>query len=346
MKRNIILLFIVLISLGLSNCLAQSEATTPVMSFSITKEVKPPLWEMVDEPYFVDADGNHAIDANENCKIVMKLKNVGMGDGTGLTAKISVTGTSNGITVKEQKLSTIKVGSAATVEFPISTNMNTADGMAVFTVYVDEPLGFSTEHYIIRVQTRQFQSPMIVVREFKVYGDKGGTLTKQSPFNLQILLQNIQQGLGENVTVKLSYPDNVLNTGESDLFTFPTWKAGETKTLNFPLIVNARYVDTIIPFKVTIKEKYGKYSQNMDFNLTLNQPINKNEINIDPDIRPIVIDAAYLTSDVDRNIPLTDKPNPHRYGKTDRWALRRPCHASASKRRGKRQSFLPHRSFR
>lgn len=120
MKRNSILLFIVLISLGLSNCLAQSEGTTPVMSFSITKEVKPPLWQIIEEPYFVDADGNHAIDANESCKIVMKLKNVGMGDGTGLTAKISVTGTSNGITVKEQKLSTIKVGSTATSNFRLA----------------------------------------------------------------------------------------------------------------------------------------------------------------------------------------------------------------------------------
>ncbi len=313
MKNTLFFIAALLLTIGSINCFAQSEATSPRMSFSITKEVKPPLWEIVDEPYFVDADGNHAIDANENCKIVMKLKNVGMGDGTGLTAKISATGTTNGIIVKDQKLSTIKVGSTATVEFPFSTNMNTADGTVVFSVYVDEPLGFSTERYTVQVQTRQFQAPMIVVKDFLVSDDNGGNLTKQKPFNLQILLQNIQQGLGEDVTVKLSYPDNVFNISGQDLFTYKTWAAGETQTLNFQLVVNAWYEGSTLPLKVIITEKYGKYSQNMDINLTLNQPLASKLIPVNPDFDTIDIADVQLRSDVDRNIPQMNKKNSHRY---------------------------------
>ena len=80
MKKIYLLLTMIGLSFCIGHCLAQSEATSPRMSFNITKEVKPPLWEIVEAPYFLDADGNRAIDANENCKIVMKLKNFVMGD--------------------------------------------------------------------------------------------------------------------------------------------------------------------------------------------------------------------------------------------------------------------------
>ena len=81
--RYYTLLLIILTFSGLYG-LAQSEAVSPRLSFNIAREVKPPIWEMVEEPYFVDADGNHAIDAQEKCKIVMKIKNIGLGEGKGL----------------------------------------------------------------------------------------------------------------------------------------------------------------------------------------------------------------------------------------------------------------------
>ena len=313
MKIRKLFVALLLLILYTGTITAQSEATSPRMSFNITKEVKPPLWEIVEAPYFVDEDDNKAIDANEKCKIVMKLKNIGLGDGLGLTAKISASGTTNGITVSDKKIPSIKVNGTATVEFPITTTIKTADGVAEFTVYVDEPLGFNTEPYKLRVQTRKFQEPLIVVKDYIVSGDNGGVLEKHKQFNLQILLQNIQQGIGENVTVKLKHPDNVLNISGQDLFTFPTWGPGETQTLNFQLIVNGRYEGTSLPLKVEISEKHGKYGQNKDINLTLNQPLASGTITVVPIIKDTAIEDVSLRSDVDRDIPQTNKSNPHCY---------------------------------
>ena len=314
MKKIYFLLTMIGLSFCIGHCLAQSEATSPRMSFNITKEVKPPLWEIVEAPYFVDEDGNKAVDANEKCKIVMKLKNIGLGDGLGLTAKISASGTTNGITVSDKKIPSIKVNGTATVEFPITASMKTADGVAEFTVYVDEPLGFNTEPYKLRVQTRKFQEPLIVVKDYKVSGDNGGVLEIKKPFNLQILLQNTQQGIGENVTVKLKHPDHVHNISGQDLFTFPTWGPGKTQTLNFQLILDANYEGTSLPLKVEISEKHGKYGQNKDINLTLNQLLASGTIIVDPtNDDTIVIEDVLLCSDVDRNIPKTNKSNSHCY---------------------------------
>lgn len=312
-KRKFTLTALILAVFTLST-MAQSEATSPRMSFNIAKEVKPPLWEIVEEPYFVDADGNHAVDANEDCKIVMKIKNIGMGDGAGLTAKISASGTQSGITVRNQKLPTVKVGATATVEFPISANMNTADGQVEFNVYVDEPMGFSTEHYTLKVQSRKFQSPMIEVKDYVATCDNGGKLVKMKPFQLQVLIQNTQYGLGENVTVTLKYPDHVYNLEGQDVTNIPKMYAGESKTLTYSLLVNNQYDEPTLPLQVLVKEKYGKYAQDKTITLELNQTLVNRSIEVASQVTPQAsIVEAQLRSDVDRNIPETGIKNDHRY---------------------------------
>lgn len=309
--KNIGLLSLLFLLANIS--FAQSEATSARMSFNIVKEVRPPLWEVVEQPYFVDADGNNAIDVNESCKIVMKLKNVGMGDGIGLIAKIDAVGDIDGITCQSKNLSTIKVGTTEIVEFPIVANMNTIDGSAEFTVYVKEPLGFDTDHYKVKVQTRKFQSPSIVVKDYLVSGDNGGVLEKSKPFNLKVLLQNVGQGPAEDVYVELVYPQNVYNVSAQDLFQFSKWPSGEARTLDFQLLVNAKYQEIVLPLSIKISEKYKKYGENKEINLTLNQPLTSHQtIEVAAQVTQSIVDVQ-LHSDVDKNIPQTEKINPHCY---------------------------------
>lgn len=309
--KNIGLLSLLLLLANIS--FAQSEATSARMSFNIVKEVRPPLWEVVEQPYFVDADGNNAIDVNDSCKIVMKLKNVGMGDGIGLIAKIDAVGDIDGITCQSKNLSTIKVGTTEIVEFPIVANMNTIDGSAEFTVYVKEPLGFDTDHYKVKVQTRKFQSPSIVVKDYLVSGDNGGVLEKSEPFNLKVLLQNVGQGPAEDVYVELVYPQNVYNVSAQDLFQFSKWPSGEARTLDFQLVVNAKYQEIVLPLSIKISEKYKKYGENKEINLTLNQPLTSHQtIEVAAQVTQSIVDVQ-LHSDVDKNIPQTEKINPHCY---------------------------------
>lgn len=309
--KNIGLLSLLLLLANI--CFAQSEATSARMSFNIVKEVRPPRWEVVEQPYFVDADGNNAIDVNDSCKIVMKLKNVGMGDGIGLIAKIEAVGDIDGITCQSKNLSTIKVGTTEIVEFPIVANMNTIDGSAEFTVYVKEPLGFDTDHYKVKVQTRKFQSPSIVVKDYLVSGDNGGVLEKREPFNLKVLLQNVGQGPAEDVYVELVYPQNVYTVSAQDLFQFSKWPSGEARTLDFQLVVNAKYQEIVLPLSIKISEKYKKYGENKEINLTLNQPLTSHQtIEVAAQVTQSIVDVQ-LHSDVDKNIPQTEKINPHCY---------------------------------
>lgn len=314
MAKKSFFVFIVLTGVFLVNTFAQSVATTKPMSFSISKEVKPPLWQIVEEPHFVDADGNKVIDANENCKIVMKVKNIGMGDGIGLIAKIKAVGTTSGISYSSHNLPTIPVNQTATVEFPLTTNMNTADGSVSFEVFVEEPLGFNTDEYQVNVQTRAFQAPMVEVKDYVVSSKYGSELKKMKNFELQILVQNTQYGVAEDVTITLKYPNNVFNLGGQDMMSIPQLTAGESKILTYQLVINNQYNSTNLPIQIIIKEKYGKYAHDKAITLELNQKLENRSIDVIAQVAPQpVISDVQLRSEVDRNIPQVGKINSHRY---------------------------------
>ncbi|MBR6919659.1 MAG: caspase family protein, partial [Bacteroidales bacterium] len=99
------------------------------------------------------------------------------------------------------------------------------------------------------------------------------------------------------------------------VFSFPKWNPGEAKKLDFELLVTGRYESSTLPLKVVIREKYGKYAQNKDITLTLNQLLADNRtIDVAPRaVSPTAIADVQLRSDVDRDIPQTGKANPHRF---------------------------------
>ena len=302
-KRSFLLLQLLFVAMIV---FAQSNKSKP-MSFNIQKEVKPAILELVaGSVEFVEPSGNNAIDANEECKIRLSVKNTGIGDGYNCTAKIVAEGTTNGVRCSDQKLSVIKVGSTMTVELPIIASMNTADGKVNFKISVDEPMGFGTEMVELAVDTRKFISPMLKVVDYTVTGATGSVLAKKTPFDLQLLLQNVEQGLAENVDVSVSFSQGVYLLGGAEKQQFTKISAGETKSLEYSLIVNQNYASTEIPVNISVKERHGKYSENRVVKLQLNQNLASSKIVIDSKVEELKnIQIASLSSGVDKNIPVT-----------------------------------------
>ena len=289
---------------------AQSYVTAP-MSVRIEKEIKPAILQMVEGSIaFVDSNGNNAIDANETCKIRFAVENVGTGDGSNCVAKIQAVGSTTGVSVSNKTLPLIKVGTTMTVELPINASMNTVDGNINFKLFVDEPLGFGTEVVELAVDTRKFVSPLLRVVDHTVTGATSGVLSKKVPFDLQVLLQNVQQGLAEDVNVTITLPQGVYMLGGNTTEQFANMAAGETKSLVYSLIVNQNYVSNEIPVQISINERFGRYAENRTINLQLNQALATNKIVIDANEQEMKdIHIASLTSDVDKNIPVTNVPN-------------------------------------
>ena len=287
---------------------AQQEAVTRKKSLNIVKEIKPPVINFVEGSMkLIDPSDNNAIDAQESCRISFKINNTGRGDGLGCVARVKATGSTTGLSYKNYEIPAIKVGETKTIEIPVTASMNTVDGKVDFTIDIYEPNGFGPDPLYLSINTKKFLSPLIKVTDYTVTGTgAGGVLSKRTPFDLQLLVQNVEHGVGENVNVELILPEGVFlmdgdqNTGYANI------TPGKTESLVYGLIVNNNYSSSTIPVKVIITEKYGKFAENYDINLNLNQTLASRKITVEEkEIERGKITIASLSSDVDKNIPQT-----------------------------------------
>lgn len=304
-----------LLALFVLPALAQSNISAP-MSFRIAKEVKPAILDFVPGSLkFIEQGGNNAIDANESAKIIFQVTNGGAGDGVGCNAKITATGSTQGLTFKSKQLPIIGVGKTETVEIPITSNMNTVDGSVEFTLQVDEPNGFGTEPLHLSINTRKFVSPYLKVVDYTVTSNGGSSiLEKKKPFDLQILLQNIQYGKAENVSVEVEFPNGIWYEDNNIKANYSTIEGGKTSSLVYSAMIPTSYAAETIPIKVKIREKFGKYSEDKTIDLKLNQTLASRKITIDAkEDNRAEISIASLGSDVDKNIPVSNIKNDNTY---------------------------------
>lgn len=289
---------------------AQSNISEP-MSFHIEKDVVLPLLRVMPHSQsFVDQDKNGVIDANENCAIRFEITNEGQGDGYGCVARITTTGTTDGLTIKDVPLPVIPHGTKKWIEIPIKANAYTRTGEIQFSVVVDEPNGYGTDSITGKIGTHKLKTPYVQVASYKVVGAKGGKLNRREQFKLQVIVQNTDQGIAENVTVGLKLPDNVNWYGGSEEYlNVGTLKPNEKKILEYELMATQRAADQI-NLQVAVAEKTGKYAKSADIPLQFGQYVGSSiAMNVERRDAEVEIQKASLISDVDENIPVTNTKN-------------------------------------
>lgn len=314
MKRSLILL---LFSFSVS---AQTfEGTSGKVYLSITKDPpKPPILSIVaGSVQFTDVNGNNCIDAGESCKIKFTVENSGLGEGLGLKASLSVKNYAAGLNYSAKTdISAIKVGQKLNVELPVTGTMNTAEGSAQFVIKIDEPNGFSSDPFELEVKTKAFVSPLVKVADYTVTSSATGTLQKKKPFDVQVLVQNVQYGTAENVNVALELPPNVLCLSGNENQNFSVLMPGETKEIIYSLIVNDLYNSSNLPLKIKLSERYGKYAENRTIDLQLNQSLSASKMVVESKTgleSKQEIKIASLGAEVDKNIPSAGTTFSNRY---------------------------------
>ena len=300
-----------LISIGLIPILyAQSNISQP-MDFYIERDVLPPMLNVVPGSVkFIDTDNNNVVDANEHCSIRFTIINSGRGDGYGCVARVQATGTTQGIRIQDVPLPKLLRGEKHTIEIPIDANTDTQTGEITLDIYVDEPNGFSTEHITSTIGTHKLKTPFVNVASYKVVGAASGTLERRKPFNLQVIVQNTDQGEAQNVKVGIVIPDNVNRIGgESEYVTIASLKAGESRLLEYELIANQEAAEKM-DVQIALSEKQGKYAEDANIPLEFGQHIGSSiAINVQRHDQDVEIKRASLVSVVDENIPETNTKN-------------------------------------
>lgn len=278
----------------------------------------PPILDIAEGSIqFADANNSNAVNAGEQSIIKLDIVNTGKGIARGCIAKTTVTGM-NGITCSNVHLQDIPVGETLSIQIPIKANKEVTDGIATFTIAVEEPHGFGCNPVEMEVKTYGYRTPLVKLADYAISSSNGTNLKKRTPFDLQIMIQNIERGVADNVTVELSLPNNVMLIEGEAKNCIRKMQGGESKIYNYSLIVNNNYTSETLPIHIKIHEESGKYSEDGTISLHLNQNITQNKITITSNEQPLnstptiaKIKGGVKQSDVDSNIPRasTESPN-------------------------------------
>ena len=277
---------------------------------------QPPLLAVVQGSLvFSDDNKNNMINADEQCKIRFKISNNGKGAGEDCVARISQFGNNKGISVKDVKLPSIPAGKTVEVTIPITTDLNTQNGKVTFSIEVYEPNGFGVAPFDLTVATKAYEAPLLQVVDYNI-ASTSGKIKKMEPFTLTFNLQNTKYGTAEDVKVKLNLPTGVFVMDDNTEQRYAQIKSGEVRQVSYTLIANNNYPTTDIPVTIDIKEKHGKFAENKQLNIALNQTASST-INIaakeEPQQERKEIQLAMMTSEVDRNIPVVKSKNPNAF---------------------------------
>lgn len=260
---------------------------------------------------FLDDNKNNMINADEQCKIRFKISNNGKGAGEDCVARISLSGDNKGISVKDVKLPSIPAGKTVEVTIPITSDLNTQNGKVTFSIEVYEPNGFGVAPFDLTVATKAYEAPLLQVVDYNI-ASTSGKIKKMEPFTLSFNLQNTKYGTAEDVRVKLNLPAGVFVMDDNTEQRYTQIKSGEVRKVSYTLIANNNYPTTNIPITIDIKEKHGKFAENKQLNIALNQTASST-INIaandEPQQERKEIQLAMMTAEVDRDIPVVSTKN-------------------------------------
>lgn len=310
MLRRFSTVFLLLFAAAVLN--AQTAGVSKPISVNIVREVHPAILDIVGGSVaFVDGNGNDAIDASEECRLCFSVRNSGQGDGTGCRVKVSVSGSTAGVTVRDLSLPTIRAGETLPVELPVKAGSKTVDGQVTIRLEVTEANGFGTDPVEVTVATSAFVSPMLKIVDYSVTSSSGGeSLQRKVPFDLQLMLQNTDYGRADNVNVRLVLPQGVFLMDGKELTNFASLEGGASQSIVYQLIVTNNYAPENIPVKVLLSERYGKYSENREISLQINQTLSANKLSVGSgEVRREEIVVAKIGSEVDRNIPENPQDN-------------------------------------
>ena len=289
----------------------QVSAVSERVYISVTKEAKQPPYLEIINYKFTDANENNKIDAGETVKISFDLVNSGKGAGSGLRFVVKDNNEISGLKFyPPEDLKEIKPEESIHVEIPIEGNLSLLDGLVSLQIVVTEPNGFGTNPLEAEIDTQAFRPPLVKMVDYQVSSQSGNTLEKRRPFDLEVLVQNIGQGIAEDISVAVTIPGNVFCLTANQLEGIGELQPGEQKLIPYTFVANNEYRENTIDFEFRIKEKYGRFAEDGHVSLTMNQQVSAEKLVVRgiPE-KEVEIAIASLTSDVDKDIPV----NPDKY---------------------------------
>jgi hypothetical protein len=297
-------------------CFGQFSPTKNVYISIIPKPVEP-AHITIENISFSDFGNNdvNILNANEKGEIYFTLRNSGKGTAYQLTLSLKVLRNSSGLEIEESRIiGDLEAGEELSIVLPLFGSMDLGSGITLIQMKISEGNGFDPNPFEISFQTQAFKEPRPLIADHNFRSEAGVILSLGDIADLEVVIQNQGQGVAKDVKVDFSNPANIYPAGETH-YEYSSLQPNESIKISYEFFSNRRYTGDEIPIDVSVSESYGKYGTNRTFTVPLNQRLEQiKSVSISGTIKEeVAIDQVYLTSEVDRDIPLVAKTNKHRY---------------------------------
>lgn len=267
---------------------------------------------------FQDNNGNNFIDAGETSEINLTVQNIGKGTAQGVEVITTVkNGNIPGLQYEKSiKLGDIEPNASKDVHIAISAENDVPEGLAEFNIEVLEIRGFDAYPLIMKVETKEFATPNLILADAAFSTEDGGMIKLNYPIVLEVIVQNIGQGYGNSVIADFTLPNaNCFPLGEKTRYSLENLAPGESKKLEYLFTASRRYTLDNIPVRVKVTETTGRFTKDTVLKVGLEQRlIARNEVAISGrETTAPSIAIASLSADIDKNIPKQKKKYPYRY---------------------------------
>ena len=320
MKTKGILLFFIMLSLGVTGQVISGKSARKKVNFSNEKKaVVTALPDLIIKgERFTDENQNNFIDGNENCAINLMIENIGEGAAENVVVKTSLKNQPiQGLNYTSRiEVGDIQSNSSTDVLIPVKGRMDLDDAIAEFKIEVLEDRGFDAFPLEIKIETKSFAKPKVIVADAVFSTEDGGLIKLNYPIVLKVIVQNIGFGDAKEVVSEFKLPNaNCVFLGEQSRFDLGLLKPGETEELEFLFTATRRYTQNEIPVNVDLNESLNKYAKDTTLLVGLEQKLTaRNEVVISGILTEAAqIKRASLSSQVDKNIPVNRTKYPYRY---------------------------------
>lgn len=287
--------------------------------------VKKPKQEMVTQipdliikgEKFLDENQDNFINANEMCYISLNVENIGTGVAKDVTVKISLKNKIYGLFVRNTiKLGDMEPNTEKEVMISAEAELFLVEGLAEFKIEVVEERGFDAFPLEMKVETRKFASPKLIVADAAFSTEDGGLIKLNYPINLKVIVQNIGEGDAKDAKVAFTLPNAYcVFLGEQNVYEVDKLPRGETMEIEFLFTATRRYALSEIPVHIDLSESTDQYARDTSLSVNLEQNlVARNEVVISGvETKTSDIQRASLSSAVDKNIPINLTKKPYRY---------------------------------
>ena len=309
MKVRLLIILTIMSFIGFSQ---SGRSTKKYVYISEIPKPKYPAVIKIDNIAFKDDKDsrNNLLDAKESAYVQYRVMNTGKGNAYKLMLNITQTKGTRGVRFdKNIDLGDLSSGDSKIFSIPITANATISSGECELLLLISEGNGFDSDPVLVKFKTQEFKAPNLKVLEGELVSQQSGKLIPGSSGNLNILVQNIGQGLAKDIKVEFKLPnENVFPTGDNE-YTFESMSPNSFEKISFGFLLNKRFLNAKLNIEVVVTEKLGKHGNSRKFTFDLGQQMATTSVfSVDGDlVKDIEIKQQTLVSDVDKNIPFNSK---------------------------------------